>query len=70
MLGLFFSQDYSDSAVELVRELRPIRVLLLRVKEINMELQKSGPFDMLQLVRRKWFKAMMYGRPDFDLANV
>jgi hypothetical protein len=67
MLGLFFSRDYSDSAIELARELRPIRVLLLRVDEIALELKAPEPFDMLGLVRKKWLKAIMYAIPDFDL---
>ncbi len=66
-LGLFFSQDYSNSAVELARELKPIRVLLLRVEEIVLELKRPVPFDMLGLVSRKWRAAMMYARPDFNL---
>ena len=69
-LGLFFSREYSTSAVELARELRPIRVLLPRVEEISLELKKPQPFDMLQLVRRKWRAVMLYGRPDYELAMI
>jgi hypothetical protein len=66
-LGLFFSQDYSDSAIELASELRPIRVLLLRVEVIEWELKKKQPFDMLKLVWKKWRAAVKFARPDYDL---
>jgi hypothetical protein len=67
-LGLCFSQDYSDSAIELASELRPIRVLLFRVEEIESELKKKQPFDRLELVRKKWRGAVKYARPDSDLS--
>jgi hypothetical protein len=69
-LGLFFSRAFSDSAIELATELRPIRVLLIRVEDVEWELLKQQPFDMLNLVRKKWRAAVMYARPDFELRLI
>lgn len=63
-LGLFFAPNYSDAALELVKELRPIRVLLFRAHEINQGLTREPPLDMLELVTRKWRRAVEEGRPD------
>jgi hypothetical protein len=69
-LGLFFSRAYSDSAIELASELRPIRVLLFRAGEIDWELKKEQSFDMLKLVRKKWHGAVKYAKPDYELNTV
>jgi hypothetical protein len=66
-LGLFFARNYSDAAVELAKELRPIRVLLFRANEINWALTRERPRDMLALVRRKWHRAVEEGSPDGSL---
>jgi len=66
-LGLFFSRKYSNSAIELASDLRPIRVLLFRIEEIDSELKKEQRFDILELVRKKWRGAVKYARPDYDL---
>jgi hypothetical protein len=41
-LGLFFADEYSEAAVELAAELRPIRVILLTAAEINRALTSPG----------------------------
>jgi hypothetical protein len=69
-MGLFFSRDYSDSAIELAAELRPIRVLLFRVEGIVWELKKERSFDMLKLVEKKWRAAMHYARPDWNTSTI
>lgn len=66
-LGLFFARNYSDAAVELAKELRPIRVLLFRVAEIHRGLTQEPPHDILNLVRRKWRMAVEEGRPEGPL---
>jgi hypothetical protein len=66
-IGLFFAPDYSKAAVELVKELRPIRVLLFLTNEINRGLTREPPLDMLEMVRRKWCMAVEEGRSDASL---
>ncbi len=66
-MGLFFARTYSDAAEELIKELRPIRVLLFRVEEIQWALTREPPLDMLEIVRRKWHMALEEGRPDASL---
>jgi hypothetical protein len=68
-MGLFFARMYSDAAEELVKELRPIRVLLLRIEEIDWALTREPSLDMLELVRRKWCLAVEEGRPDASLSQ-
>jgi hypothetical protein len=63
-MGLFFSRTYSQAAEELVKELRPIRVLLFRTNEIDWALTREPPLDMLEVVRRKWRTALESGVPD------
>ncbi len=50
-LGLFFAQGYSPAAEELVKELRPIRVLLFRVNEMHEALTREPSIGMLEMVR-------------------
>lgn len=63
-LGLFFSRDYSDAALEL----RPMRVMLFRAVEIatamEIALNKGGDFSMMKLVKAKWLNAVKLARPD------
>jgi hypothetical protein len=66
-IGLFFARNYSEAAKELVKELRPIRVLLFRTDEINGGLTREPPVDILELVRRKWRIAVEKGQPDARL---
>jgi hypothetical protein len=61
---IFFSQAYTRAAEELVKELRPIRVLLFRTDEIDWALTRPRPLDMLEMVRRKWRAALELGIPD------
>jgi hypothetical protein len=63
-IGLFFAREYSRAAEELLKELRPIRVLLFSAVEINWALTREPPLDMLEIVRRKWWLALEFGRPD------
>jgi hypothetical protein len=63
-LGLFFAPKYSSAAEELSKELRPIRVLLFRVEEIQWALTREPPLDRLEMVRWKWHMALEEGRPD------
>lgn len=67
-LGLFFSRDYSDAALELASELRPMRVLLFRAIEIAKALEYAlnggGDFSMMKLVRAKWLNAVKSAKPD------
>ncbi len=69
-LGLFFAREYSQAAEELVMELRPIRVLLFRAREIHEALTKTPPLDMLEMVRRKWWLALELGRPHASLDQL
>jgi hypothetical protein len=69
-LGLFYSRAYSRAAEELVRELRPIRVLLFRTREIDWALTRSQPLDMLEIVRRKWRAALELAIPDFPISQL
>ena len=66
-LGLFFAQGYSQAAEELVKELRPIRVLLFRVDEMHEALTREPSLGMLEMVRWKWRMALKLGRPDVSL---
>jgi hypothetical protein len=66
-MGLFFARVYSEAAEALVRELRPIRVLLFRAEEIDRALTREPPLDILEMVRRKWRMAVEEGRPDAPL---
>ncbi len=68
-IGLFFSREYSESAEELARELRPIRVLLFRTGEIQWALTREPPLDMLEVVRRKWRLALELASPNESVAN-
>ena len=63
-IGLFFAPDYTEAAVELLKELRPIRVLLFLAAEINQALTQEPPLDILELVKRRWRMAVEQGRPD------
>jgi hypothetical protein len=69
-IGLFFAQTYSQAAEELVKELRPIRVLLFRTEEINWALTSTPPLEMLEIIRRKWRAALELGIPDDMLWRV
>jgi hypothetical protein len=51
----------------LAKELRPIRVLLFRTREIDWALTKEPPSDMLEIVRRKWRLALETARPDASI---
>ena len=66
-VGLFFARDYSEAALELAKELRPIRVLLFLASEIDRRLTREPPLDMLEMVRRKWRIAVEEGRPDASI---
>lgn len=68
-MGLFFAGLYSEAALELTKELRPIRVLLFRADEIDWALTREPPLDMLEVVRRKWRRAVEEGRPDSLLSE-
>ena len=68
-VGLFFAPSFSEVAKELLKELRPIRVLLFRVDEIDWALTQEPPLDMLEMVRRKWRMALEEGRPDAPLSE-
>jgi hypothetical protein len=68
-IGLFFAQGYSQAAEELSRELRPIRVLLFRTKEIQWALTRESPLDIIEVVRRKWRLALEEARPDYAILN-
>jgi len=67
-IGLFFSQAYSPAAEELAKELRPLRVLLFRTKDIDWALTRPHPLDMLEIVRRKWRAALELAVPDYSIA--
>jgi len=66
-IGLFFSRLYSEAAEELAAELRPIRVLLFRIEEIEWALISEPPLDMVEVVRRKWRLALESAIPGRDL---
>jgi hypothetical protein len=69
-MGLFFAQDYSPAAEELVKELHPIRVRLFRTMEIHWALTREPPLDMLEIVRRKWRAALESGMPNVSVWRV
>ncbi len=69
-LGLFFASKYSPAAEELIKDLRPIRILLFRVPEMNWALTRERPLDMLELVRWKWRLALKSGRPDVSVPEA
>ena len=69
-IGLFFARDYTEPATELARELRPIRVLLFRIAEINWALTRSPQMTMLEMVERKWRSAVIYAKPDYLLSEL
>jgi hypothetical protein len=74
IMGLFFSPfGYTAPALESVRMLRPIRLLLFDVKDLEWALPpaqlskaKAVPFfrgRMLEMVRRKWLHAVHHANP-------
>jgi hypothetical protein len=71
-LGLLFSAfGYTNPAKESANRLRPVRVLLFEQEDVNWVLARK-PFkgSMLELVRRKWLLAVMYGSPSVRVSEA
>jgi hypothetical protein len=70
-LGLFFSAfGYTPAALETTELLRPLRVLLFDGYDLEWALA-PGPFKgrMMEMVRRKWVLAMMYGLAHLSVSD-
>jgi hypothetical protein len=69
-MGLFFARDYTDAAIELAHELRPIHVLLFTTVEINWALTRTPRLTMLDMVERKLRAAVIFAKPDYIISEL
>jgi hypothetical protein len=70
-LGLFFSVfGYTEPAKESTDRLRPVRVLLFDQVDLTWALSKK-PFkgSMIEMARRKWLLANLYGRSSMRVST-